>query len=195
MMGMLSSIGITKGQPFKPDAETAKALEQAAKDGYAQMQNYFVTPGKALAPYWSGNQWQTFNIPRDQLAEGFPFETADELLLDKRAGGGYFWLSFFPKHLGAASFYLVGLRDRTGAMFNGQSLFRLRVPKDVPASQFWSVTVYSMKTKAFFANADRVAISSSEKTQLKSNPDGTVDLLFRSKAARWPGLELDRHDG
>ena len=113
-----------KGQPFKPDAETAKTLEQSAKDGYAQMQNYFVTPGKALAPYWSGNQWQTFNIPRDQLGEGFPFETADELLLDERAGGSYFWLSFFPKHLGAASFYLVGLRDRTGAMFNGQSLYR-----------------------------------------------------------------------
>jgi hypothetical protein len=50
MMGMLSSIGITKGQPFKPDAETATALDQAAKDGYAQMQNYFVTPGKALTP-------------------------------------------------------------------------------------------------------------------------------------------------
>jgi hypothetical protein len=181
MMGMLSSIGITKGQPFKPDPATIKALEQAAKDGYAQMQAYFVTPGKALAPYWSGNQWQTFNIPRAQLVAGFPFETADELLLDKRAGGGYFWLSFFPKHLGAASFYLVGLRDRTGVMFNGQSLYRLRVPKDVPVSQFWSATVYSMKTKAFFAGADRVAISSSDNAQLKSNPDGTVDLYFGPK--------------
>ena len=181
MMGMLSSIGIRKGQPFKPDAETAKALDQASKDGYAQMQHYFVTPGKALVPYWSGNQWQTFNIPREQLEQGFPFETADELLLDKRAGGGYFWLSFFPKHLGKASFYLVGLRDRSGAMLNGQSLYRLRVPTDVPARQFWSVTVYSMKTKGFFAEADRVAISSSEKAQLKLNPDGTVDLYFGPK--------------
>ena len=167
MMGMLSSIGIRKGQPFKPDAETAKALDQAAKDGYAQMQHYFVTPGKALVPYWSGNQWQTFNIPRAQLEEGFPFETADELLLDNRAGGGYFWLSFFPKHLGKARFYLVGLRDRSGAMLNGQSLYRLRVPADVPARQFWSDTVYSMKTKSFIAEADRVALSSSETAQLK----------------------------
>jgi hypothetical protein len=113
--------------------------------------------------------------------QGFPFETADQLLLDERAGGGYFWLAFFPKKLGAASFYLVGLRDKTGTMLNGQSLYRLRVPKDVPVSQFWSATVYSMKTKAFFANADRVAISSSEKAQLKLNPDGTVDLYFGPK--------------
>jgi hypothetical protein len=50
MMGMLSSIGISKGQPFKPDANTAKALTQAAADGYNQMQEYFITPGKSFAP-------------------------------------------------------------------------------------------------------------------------------------------------
>jgi hypothetical protein len=50
------------------------------------------------------------------------------------------------------------------------------------SSQFWSATVYSAKTKAFFANADRVAISSSEKAQLKSNPDGSVDLYFAPKS-------------
>lgn len=181
MMGMLSSIGIRKGQPFKPDAEMAKALDQAARDGYAQMQHYYVTSGEALVPYWSGNQWQTVNISREQMEQGFPFETVDELLLDKRAGGAYFWATFFPKHLGKASFYLMGLRDRSGAMLNGQSLYRLRVPEDVPASQFWSATVYSMKTKAFFANADRVSISSFEKAQLKLNPDGTLDLYFGSK--------------
>ena len=49
MMGMLSTIGIRKGQPFKPDTETAKARTRQP-DGYAQMQRYFVTPGKALAP-------------------------------------------------------------------------------------------------------------------------------------------------
>jgi hypothetical protein len=38
-----------------------------------------------------------------------------------------------------------------------------------------------MKTKGFIAEADRVAISSSEKAQLKLNPDGTVDLYFGSK--------------
>ena len=133
MMGMLPSLGIRKGQPFKPDAETAKTLEQAVKPGHQMMQNYFTTPGKALVPFWPDRQWQTLNLSRQQAEEGFPFVTADELLLDPRGGGVYFWATWLPKHLGKASFYLMGLRDKTGALLDGSSLYRLQVPKDVPA--------------------------------------------------------------
>jgi len=73
---------------------------------------------------------------------------------------------------------LILLRDKTGVSLNGQSLYRLQVPNDVSVSQLWSATVYGMKTKAFFANADRVSISSSQKSQLKMNVDGTVDIYF-----------------
>jgi hypothetical protein len=187
MMGMLPSLGIRKGQPFKPDAETAKALEQAVKVGYKMMQNYFTTPGKALVPFWPDNQWQGPNLSREQAEEGFPFVTTDELLLDLRGGGLYFWATFLPKHLGKGSFYLMGLRDKTGALLDGSSLYRLRVPKEVPAREFWSAIVYSIETKGFIANASRVGISSYEKAELKSNPDGTVDLYFGPKAPQ--GLE------
>ena len=112
MMGMLPSLGIRKGQPFKPDAETAKTLEQAVKPGYQMMQNYFTTPGKALVTFWPDRQWQTLNLSRQQAGEGFPFVTADELLLDPRGGGVYFWATWLPKHLGKGSFYLMGLRDK-----------------------------------------------------------------------------------
>ena len=181
MMGMLSSIGIEKGKPFEPDEETASALEQALKVGYDMMQQYFVTPGKALTPWWTGGQWQGPNFPKEQAEEGFPFVTADELLLDERAGGVYFWATFIPKHLGKGSFYLMGLRDKSGALFDGSSLYRLRVPKDVPAGQFWSAIVYSMKTKGFIANASKVGIGSYDKAELKQNADGTIDLYFGPK--------------
>jgi hypothetical protein len=120
-------------------------------------------------------------VPREQLAAGFPFETLDRLMIDDRAGG-YFGLAFFPKTLGKASFYLIGLRDQTGAMFDGKSLYRLHVPSGVPAAQFWSVTVYDMKTKAMFTNADRVSSSSTQKSTLKANADGTIDVYFGPKA-------------
>jgi hypothetical protein len=181
MMGLLSSVGINKGQPFNPDPSTANALTQAASDGYDQMQRYFITPGKSFAPMWPGNQWQVFNVPRDQMVAGFPFETPDRLMIDERAGG-YFGLAFFPKTLGKASFYLIGLRDQTGTLLDGKSTYRLRVPKDVPAAQFWSATVYDMKTKAMFANADRVSISSTQKSDLKVNADGSIDIYFGPKA-------------
>ena len=182
MMGMLPSIGIEKGKPFEPDEETARALEQALKVGYDMMQQYFVTPGKALTNWWTDRQWQGPNFSKQQAEEGFPFVTANELLLDERAGGVYFWATFIPKHLGKGSFYLMGLRDTSGALFDGSSLYRLRVPKDVPAEQFWSAIVYSMKTKGFIANASKVGIGSYHKAELKQNADGTIDLYFGPEA-------------
>ncbi len=182
MMGMLGSIGIQKGQPFKPDADAAKALEPAVKLGYDMMMQYFVTPGKALVPFWPDRKWDTLNLSKEQAEQGFPFVTKDQLLLDPRAGGVYFWATWLPKRLGKGSFYLMGLRDSSGTLFDGSSLYRLRVPKDVPAREFWSAIVYSRATAGFIPKVDRVGISSYQKADLKANADGTIDLYFGPKA-------------
>ncbi len=176
MMGLLSGIGIRKGQSFKPEGEVAKALKQAVKTGYDILQDRFVTPGGAFKPYGSGTQWQTFNLDSKQAAEGFPFVTPDRLLVDER-GLLYFWGTFMPKKLGGGSDYLMGLRDKSGDLFDGKSLYRLRVPKDVPARNFWSAIAYSMKTKGFITNTKPVGLSSQDKS-LKANADGTHDIYF-----------------
>jgi hypothetical protein len=64
---------------------------------------------------------------------------------------------------------------------DGASLYRLRVPKEVPAREFWSAIVYSRKTAGFIPKAERVGISSYEKANLKANADGTLDLYFGPK--------------
>ncbi len=182
MMGMLPTIGIQKGTEFNPNEETTKALEQSLTLGYDLMQDYFITPGISLANWWSDVKWQAPNFPKAQAEAGFPMVTKDELLLDKRAGGMYFWATFLPKRLGKGSFYLMGLRDEAGELFDGSSLYRLRVPKDVPAAQFWSAIVYSMKTKGFISDASKVGIGSTQKADLKQNEDGTIDIYFGPKA-------------
>lgn len=187
MMGMLESIGIKKGQDFNPDSETKIILEKAVKDAYDYMQWYFTTPGKGLVSYWENRQWGAFNIPKEQGDQGFPFATENELLIDTRAGGAYFWLTFLPKKLGAGSFYLTGLRDSDGNLFNGQSLYKLNVPADTPAGDFWSAIAYSMKTKGFIENSDRVGLSSLDKKNLKTNQDGSIDIYFGTKSPK--GLE------
>lgn len=42
----------------------------------------------------------------------------------------------------------MGLRDKNGALFDGKSLYRLRVPKDVPARELWSAIAYSQENQA-----------------------------------------------
>ena len=46
---------------------------------------------------------------------------------------------------GAASFYLAATKDKTGAALNGAKNYRLHVPPNVPAKQFWAVTVYDLE--------------------------------------------------
>lgn len=178
MMGLLAGIGIEKGKPFEPDAVMKKALEEGLALAYDSMQSYFTTPGKALTPYWEGNQWQALNLPKEQAATGFPFATDDLVLIDERAGGAYFWATYLPKKLGGSSFYLMGLRDSDGNLLDGKSTYRLRVPKDVPARDFWSAIVYSMKTKGFVEGVDRVGLSSQNLKAMKVNDDGAVDIYF-----------------
>lgn len=187
MMGLLASIGIEKGKPFNPDKETTRALEEGLKLAYASMQNYFISPGKAMTSYWKNSQWQGLKFPKGQPEAGFPFITEDRVLIDERAGGAYFWLTYLPKKLGSDSFYLMDLRDKDDKLFDGSSAYRLRIPKDTPAKDFWSVTVYSMKTKGFVEGADRVGLSSKNKETMKLNDDGSVDVYFAPKAPA--GLE------
>ena len=182
-MGMLASIGIIKGSDFDPDPRMVTLLSSAVKDAYDYMQWYLETPGKALVPFWGpASQWQRANIPKEQITSGFPFVTEDRLLIEERGAGVYFWATFIPKKLGGGSFYLMGLRDKDGNLFDGVSLYRLTVPHDTPAGDFWSVVAYDMETKSFFREVKQVGISSLDKDQLKVNHDGSIDIFFGPEA-------------
>jgi hypothetical protein len=166
-----------------------RALEEGLRFAYASMQSYFTTPGKAMVPYWEGRQWQVWKFAEGQPEAGFPYVTKDRVLIDERAGGTYFWITYLPKQLGGGTFYLTGLRDKDGELFDGTSTYRLRVPKDTPAKDFWSAIVYSisMKTKSFVEGVDRVGLSTLNKETMKFNDHGSVDIYFAPKAPK--GLE------
>jgi len=186
MMAMLADLGIRKGQPFTPSAETQKALLKGLDRAYAHMQDMFVRPGVALAPYWKDRQWTVMNLSREQAKSGFPFTEPDRLLLDER-GALYFYATYLPKVLGGGSFYLFGLMDRNGHLLNGKDTYKLTVPTNTPAKDFWSAIVYSMKTKGFVEGAGKVGLSSPGIGKMKKNADGSVDLYFAPKAPA--GLE------
>lgn len=188
MMGMLASIGIERGKPFEPDAKLQETLNAAVADARTVMENYFVTPGRALTPWWPDSQWSAFSPEALKKANSFTYETDDALWLDARAGGMFFWATFVPKKLGAGTFYLMGLRDSAGRLFDGQSTYRLRVPADVPAREFWSAIVYDADTKAFACvgpceqATNAVGLSSFNKPDMKQNADGSVDIYFGPSA-------------
>ena len=66
--------------------------------------------------------------------------------------------------------------------------YKLRVPKDMPAKEFWSLTVYDRATWGFINNPlDRAGLDSFTKDKMKVNADGSADLYFGPNAPA--GLE------
>jgi hypothetical protein len=85
-----------------------------------------------------------------------------------------------PKKLGAASFYLFGATDARGTPFAGSKTYRLRVPPNVPALQFWAVTVYDLELAAFIRDAATIELNSYQ--EMQRNAGGSLDLFFGPQA-------------
>lgn len=184
MMGLLKSIGIEKGKKFEPTEKQKKAMNEGLQLAYDYMQSLFTTPGKAIKELWPGeSQWYIWNFTKGQPQLGFPYETNEQILIDGRAGA-YFYITYLPKYLGGSTFYLTGIRDKEGNKYNGQDTYKLTIPADTPAKDFWSVIVYSMKTKGFIQGAEKVGLSSRQLKELKKNKDGSIDLFFSPKAPK-----------
>ncbi len=184
MVNFLKDLGIEKGKPFEPTEQQLKAMNEGLLLAYASMQKYFVSPGKAMVPLWVGeneelkSQWLIWDFAEGQAEIGFPYETETEVLVDDRAGGSYFWITYLPKQLGGGTFYLTGLRDSDGEVYDHNATYKLNVPADTPAKDFWSVIVYSMETKSFIRNVEPVGLSERDTDSMQVNEDGSYDIYF-----------------
>jgi hypothetical protein len=175
-MGMLRSIGIEKGQEFKPDAATRAILKRAVAEAHAG----FMDASTRLTPHWPGGKWGSPTFFAESGAKtGFTFQTERGLDVDGR-GAMFFFACAPPKKLGAATFYLIAAQDAADAALAGGKSYRLRVPANVPARQFWAVTVYDLTTAAFIREAPSVEVNSYQK--LQKSADGSVEVFFGAKA-------------
>jgi hypothetical protein len=175
MMGMLRTLGIDEGKQFQPDEPSRTALT-AAEEAHAWFRDRLVTYGSA---YWLDGKW---DIPAPPIGpkSGFTWEANGVLDVDAR---GIAFFSFFcrPKKLGTGQFYLVTFFDGEGQRLHGGLTYRLRVPGDVPVSQFWSVTVYQLATCALIREAARASVDSYD-TKASRNADGSIDVYFGPRA-------------
>jgi hypothetical protein len=176
MMGMLLPLGIEKGKEFKPDAATMALLKSAASEAHAWLMQKATTD---VTPWWPDSQW-CVPSPPSTVPTMFKWELATYFDVD---GRGIALSQYFcpTAKLGTGSFYFGTFHDHSGNPLEGGKNYRLHVPAEVPVKEFWSVTVYSLKTSSFFLNATRLTLGSLDKG-LKKNADGSVDVYFGPKA-------------
>jgi hypothetical protein len=85
------------------------------------------------------------------------------------------------KLIGKGSQYIGAYSDSDDEWFDGGKNYTLHVPADVPAKDFWSVTVYDSLTRSQIMN-DGLKPSAGSHLQMDTNADGSVDIYFGPKA-------------
>jgi hypothetical protein len=115
------------------------------------------------------------------MAEGTKLtflEPGKGLRIDERS---YAWFAMFgPVVPPPPPLYIKTYETDKHERLNGSHTYHLRVPANVPTSQFWAVDVYDAATSAFIRESPVVGLDSYNQ-KLKKNTDGTVDVYFAPK--------------
>ena len=176
-LGLLAAIGIEKGKPFSPNGRMKKILADAAAVGNATARALVVAPRTQEARLYPDGNWQIGFI-----GGSHEFQKDGVRLLDARTRFFYYATGVTPamsmKMVGIGSQYASNFRDSNGNPLDGGKTYRLRMPPNVPAKDFWSLVAYDNQTRSELQTDQRFPSISSQKKDLQTNADGSVDLYF-----------------
>lgn len=180
LRGLAAGIGMRKGQPFAPDARMRAILDEAAAVGNATARALAFRTRDPEAYLYPGRYWKAGFIGGDYrwlIDDGVGGRN-----LDSRSTFFYQATVNTPamalRMPGRGSQYALLNQDSSGAYLDGGRRYRLRIPGDVPAKDFWSVVVYDPQTRSELQTAQPYPSKNSRRDTLAQNPDGSVDLLF-----------------
>lgn len=180
--GLLASIGIHKDQPFEPDGRMRRILEEAAAVANATARSIVFATRDESAFYYEGRAWKTGFVGGD-----YRWLDGDERggrNLDARTLFFYQATVNTPamalRMVGVGSQYAICERDAAGGFLAGDSDYRLRLPADVPAKDFWSLVVYDPQTRSELQTGQPFPSRNSERNsdELTYNDDGSIDIRF-----------------
>ena len=181
-VAMLKPLGIEKGKAFKPDERQTKILTEAAYVGESMAKANSFDKRFSSVRYRPDTHWDYVIMadPAQDLANYSQFDeraayTYEAIALSK---------AMVSRTPGIGQAYLGSYRDKEGHAFDGAKSYRLRVPSNPPAKQFWSVTVYDVDTRCLIQNREQIADRSSRQPDLVKNRDGSVDLYFGPSAPK-----------
>jgi hypothetical protein len=192
-LGMFASLGIIKGQPFNPDTTTRAMLGRAAKTAYKMSRVIgfeSVVSGRDFRVY-PDRHWL------NPIADGTPSNPGGPLDLSwNRIQGNYLDLDtriwFFTDYYsispgmisqipGKGAKYMIAFTDGAGAPLSGRSSYRLNLPPNIPAANFWSVTLYEAENASGLANGQPFP-SLGSRDKPAQNADGSTDIYLGPKA-------------
>jgi uncharacterized protein (TIGR03000 family) len=178
-LGLWASVGIVKGKPFAPNARMKKILTEAAAVGDATLRAVTYRWPTQADFYYPNSAW------RPIFFGGYKFEEKGARLLD--AYGYFFYATLITpaleeKLIGKGSQYAAAFVDAKGQPFDGGKNYKLHIPPNAPAKDFWSVIIYDNQTRSMLQTDQHWPAVSSQTKGLLVNKDGSVDVYFGPKA-------------
>ena len=178
-LGALAYIGIEKGKPFEPDARMKKILIDAAAVGNATARAIVFNYREKEAYLYPNSAWNNaITIP----GESSLFERKGVRILDSRTYMYYYATINTPamsqKMVGIGSQYVLAVKGADGQMLDGSKTYRLHLPPNIPAKNFWSLVVYDNQTRSMLQTDSPFPSMGSQRKGIVINPDTSVDVYF-----------------
>ena len=198
MLGMATYIGIEKGKAFTPTEQQSEILEQVAKDVQAHLIE--ISNGISWVPAEGQLGWTRFNLFPEDIKQGkrYVYENENGAIDYERRAAIDYWAYCMPSVLGSGTMYNVAMVDANDQPIDSSKNYRITMPDDFPARNFWSVFAYDSHTRTFIANGTKGRHLSSNDDLIK-NSDGSIDIFIgpkvpEGKSANWietiPGSEV-----
>ena len=196
-LGMLASIGIMQGRPFSPDEHSRAILGDAARTAYkmSRVIGFYDELNGGTIRVYPDRRWTN---PMDNMTPQGPDNVmdfswknvaGDFISLDARIWffTNYYSLSpgMVSKIPGKGAMYMIAFVDGEGDPLSGGGKYRLRLPADVPAANFWSLTLYEAENGSGYANGQPFP-SLGSRDLPEQNADGSTDIFLgpRSPAGK-----------
>ncbi|PYG34370.1 DUF1214 domain-containing protein [Pelagimonas varians] len=182
LLGHLAAIGIVKGQPFEPDERMQAILEAAAKAGSVTVKTIISKPNDERFYWYPGESyWQTA-FP----GGAYTWELDGVTVQDIRAAFHFYATGVTPamalKAVGKGSQYAFTYVDSNGTPLDGAKTYKVNVPADVPAEDFWSFTLYDNQTRSMLQTDAQFPAIGSNDSDVVQNEDGSYDIYFAPEA-------------
>ena len=178
VLGQLAAIGIVKGTPFAPDERMKKLLTEAVAVGNATARTITFRTRMKEAYYYPDSAWFT----------GFVGGSYEFFLqpgvrnLDARILFHYYATGITPamtwKRVGIGSQYAVATTDSAGKPFDGSNTYKVHLPPNIPAKDFWSMVVYDNETRSMLQTDQQFPSIGSNARNIVVNADTSVDVWF-----------------
>lgn len=176
ILTQLREVGIEKGKAFEPTELQKRILIDAEKTGNAiAMVNTF-SRESYKEKHWQDKNW-LYILNMENLDHMHPNYYEVKEIASYSYEAVTTSAGMVLNNVGRGSKYLASYIDDNKEWLDGKNTYEIVVPKDAPANQFWSITVYDNDSRCIILNDQGKSDISSAREGVRVEADGSYKVF------------------